>query len=177
MNPAGSRFPGTAVLESEAICLLCGHAKRNHIYGPGRCERCACNGFVPRLKVQPSRKWTTAELEARARKAITDLSDDQLGAGEDPITSLISIALGQKRSIQGMRHKLDEMMRLHGIDCGSGTPDHPPCDRDGGECSVCSVMICPHHEALHLHHDGCPACDLPHARTPECGTRCVHEDR
>lgn len=33
------------------------------------------------------------------------------------------------------------------------------CDKENGECSVCSQIICPHHDPLHLHHDGCPACD------------------
>jgi hypothetical protein len=38
-------------------------------------------------------------------------------------------------------------------------------ERDGvlqectdGECMVCGVIICPYHEPLHFHHDGCPAC-------------------
>lgn len=26
------------------------------------------------------------------------------------------------------------------------------------ECSRCGEIICPHHEPLHFHHDGCPAC-------------------
>ncbi len=33
------------------------------------------------------------------------------------------------------------------------------CDKDGGECQVCSVIVCPHKEPLHFHHDGCPACE------------------
>jgi hypothetical protein len=32
------------------------------------------------------------------------------------------------------------------------------CDKEGGECSVCAQIICPHKESLHFHHDGCPAC-------------------
>ena len=27
------------------------------------------------------------------------------------------------------------------------------------ECSVCAAICCPNGEALHFHHDGCPACD------------------
>lgn len=26
------------------------------------------------------------------------------------------------------------------------------------ECSVCSVIVCPHGDKMHLHHDGCPSC-------------------
>lgn len=31
------------------------------------------------------------------------------------------------------------------------------------ECYECGAIICPWHEPLHFHHDGCPAC-------------CQHED-
>lgn len=27
------------------------------------------------------------------------------------------------------------------------------------ECSVCAEIVCKHHEPLHFHHDGCPACE------------------
>lgn len=26
------------------------------------------------------------------------------------------------------------------------------------ECFACGVLMCPHAEPMHLHHDGCPAC-------------------
>lgn len=26
------------------------------------------------------------------------------------------------------------------------------------ECGECARIICPYHEPLHFHHDGCPAC-------------------
>lgn len=26
------------------------------------------------------------------------------------------------------------------------------------ECMECGRLICPHHEPLHFHHDGCPCC-------------------
>jgi len=32
------------------------------------------------------------------------------------------------------------------------------CDKEGGECSECGRIVCPHGEPLHFHHDGCPAC-------------------
>ena len=32
------------------------------------------------------------------------------------------------------------------------------CDKEGGECSECGKIVCPHGEPLHFHHDGCPAC-------------------
>lgn len=33
------------------------------------------------------------------------------------------------------------------------------------ECSICAEIVCKHHEPLHFHHDGCPACEK--AMTPE----------
>jgi predicted nuclease with TOPRIM domain len=27
------------------------------------------------------------------------------------------------------------------------------------ECGTCAQIVCPHGEALHFHHDGCPACE------------------
>lgn len=27
-----------------------------------------------------------------------------------------------------------------------------------GECMKCAMLVCPHGEPLHFHHDGCPAC-------------------
>jgi len=32
------------------------------------------------------------------------------------------------------------------------------CDKDGGECHVCSEIVCKYKDALHFHHDGCPSC-------------------
>lgn len=28
------------------------------------------------------------------------------------------------------------------------------------ECLICGFLLCPHHEALHFHHDGCPVCSF-----------------
>lgn len=27
------------------------------------------------------------------------------------------------------------------------------------ECLICGIILCPHREPLHCHHDGCPACE------------------
>lgn len=32
------------------------------------------------------------------------------------------------------------------------------CDKEGGECSECAGIICPHQDPFHFHHDGCPSC-------------------
>lgn len=29
---------------------------------------------------------------------------------------------------------------------------------DDPECPTCGMIVCPHGEALHYHHDGCPFC-------------------
>lgn len=31
------------------------------------------------------------------------------------------------------------------------------CNRE--ECEECSKVMCPSHDPLHYHHDGCPTCD------------------
>lgn len=35
------------------------------------------------------------------------------------------------------------------------------------ECAECAAICCPHHDEMHLHHDGCPSCaqddSIPHA--------------
>lgn len=36
-------------------------------------------------------------------------------------------------------------------------PGHTP---ESAECLACGARACPHHEPLHYHHDGCPACDV-----------------
>ena len=36
---------------------------------------------------------------------------------------------------------------------------HPWVDCLDDECELCGVLVCPHNEELHYHHDGCPACD------------------
>lgn len=30
----------------------------------------------------------------------------------------------------------------------------------GEDCLACAMRDCPHHEPLHHHHDGCPACSI-----------------
>jgi hypothetical protein len=31
---------------------------------------------------------------------------------------------------------------------------------DDYECSVCAMILCPHGDFLHFHHDGCPTCSF-----------------
>jgi len=72
-----------------------------------------------------------------------------------------------------IRWELDAVQRHHweSWDPVNGTSFTPAnCMID--ECALCSVLLCPHHDTLHLHHDGCPAEDLPHALTPDCSSRC-----
>lgn len=35
------------------------------------------------------------------------------------------------------------------------------CGKEGGECSECGKIICPHGDDMHFHHDGCPSCCNP----------------
>ena len=42
---------------------------------------------------------------------------------------------------------------LHSADIDSILAECPDA-----ECHECGRIICPYHEPLHFHHDGCPAC-------------------
>jgi hypothetical protein len=44
-----------------------------------------------------------------------------------------------------------------------------------GECIICGLLVCPHAEPLHFHHDGCPACHLPHDLEADCGPSCADD--
>jgi hypothetical protein len=48
------------------------------------------------------------------------------------------------------------------------------CDKESGECSVCSFIVCPHKDLFHFHHDGCPACSTECER-PVPGWVCTRE--
>lgn len=39
------------------------------------------------------------------------------------------------------------------------------CDKEGGECSVCGTIVCPHKDSMHFHHDGCPSCSQHTSRS------------
>lgn len=41
-------------------------------------------------------------------------------------------------------------------------PKHDMISCSVSECEDCAVILCPHKEPLHTHHDGCPACDVRH---------------
>lgn len=49
---------------------------------------------------------------------------------------------------EAMRLPTEELMKKHDVDA---------CKTD--ECLLCGIILCPKKEPLHLHHDGCPACD------------------
>ena len=42
------------------------------------------------------------------------------------------------------------------IDYEKEVMEHKDCQKP--ECIICGWRDCPHHEPLHYHHDGCPAC-------------------
>jgi hypothetical protein len=48
-----------------------------------------------------------------------------------------------------------EKLKSHHHNMVDGLFQHCP----NGECMECSVVVCPHKEPLHFHHDGCPACE------------------
>jgi hypothetical protein len=44
-------------------------------------------------------------------------------------------------------------------DCGySPQLDEALADCHDLECQACSRIVCPAHDTLHFHHDGCPSC-------------------
>lgn len=45
------------------------------------------------------------------------------------------------------------------------------CDKENGECSVCSAIVCEHNDPYHFHHDGCPSCWQALATQPTLAER------
>lgn len=62
------------------------------------------------------------------------------------------------------RIMLDEIDRLRTI--ADALLNH--CDKQGGECSECAMIVCPEQDGMHFHHDGCPSCSqlLPSGTVP-----------
>lgn len=55
--------------------------------------------------------------------------------------------------------KIDEELSLSCPDFEKEAKNHPATtDCPDSECYICGWRDCPHHEPLHYHHDGCPAC-------------------
>lgn len=61
--------------------------------------------------------------------------------------------LTQQEAIEYYKIKLGLSNEFTITEC---TGDANTCPND--ECMICSIRDCPHNEALHYHHDGCPAC-------------------
>lgn len=58
-------------------------------------------------------------------------------------------------------HRKSEMCDEECIYCDiqSHIPNHPELSEcDDAECTICSIIHCPHNNELHFHHDGCPDC-------------------
>ena len=52
-----------------------------------------------------------------------------------------------------------DTMSIKPIDFEKEYKNHKRCeDPELQECIYCGWKDCPHHEPLHYHHDGCPAC-------------------
>lgn len=60
----------------------------------------------------------------------------------------LTAALARVRELEAINHRKGEML--------DALLNH--CDKENGECSECSKIVCPHGCDLHFHHDGCPAC-------------------
>lgn len=56
----------------------------------------------------------------------------------------LEIMKDMERDITNLHHKIYALL------------NH--CDKESGECSKCSKIICPHKDEMHFHHDGCPSC-------------------
>jgi hypothetical protein len=69
-------------------------------------------------------------------------------------TNLIRKAGDRQRKLQDYDRVVAELARMRVI--ADALLNH--CDKDGGECRVCSEICCPLKDPLHFHHDGCPSC-------------------
>ena len=55
-----------------------------------------------------------------------------------------------------LHQKLHELFTTNPADTKAVDAVLESCEEP--ECIVCGAIICPYHEPLHFHHDGCPAC-------------------
>lgn len=66
-----------------------------------------------------------------------------------------------RRWIKGARSLfpviVPELLRLRRVYTGLRSAHNTETCKDA-ECWYCGLLICPHGEPMHFHHDGCPAC-------------------
>jgi hypothetical protein len=75
-------------------------------------------------------------------------------ASPETRANLIRKAGERQRKLQDYDRVVAELARMRVI--ADALLNH--CDKDGGECRVCSEICCPLKDPLHFHHDGCPSC-------------------
>lgn len=104
-----------------------------------RCRECKCTG--------PRALWEEAAHELDA----SDRLRERLGA---ILTGVANALKGEPDALSlHSWHDLEQVARekMTQIDALLAHCPDP-------ECLTCGAIICPHHEPLHFHHDGCPAC-------------------
>jgi hypothetical protein len=127
-----------------------GHASRaDEEHGSGECYTCleqpadyvcACNHCVAGLKKRIENPESTN------------------GSQNDPQwwLNFIKAQIGGTVTQENYR----EALQLYQWDCtcAKDVADHGDEECIAEECYACAMVRCPHHEPLHFHHDGCPAC-------------------
>lgn len=87
--------------------------------------------------------------DLRALAASRDATDDQLRELHELLYVHATDLLDAVEERDEARSKIQHLL------------DHCKVD----ECSTCAEIVCKHHDPLHFHHDGCPACSYP--QSPE----------
>lgn len=69
---------------------------------------------------------------------------------------MVESKMTQAEAIKQYREELGLEMTEYSESIQNCTGDISNCPND--ECLICGIRDCPRGEALHYHHDGCPAC-------------------
>lgn len=110
-----------------------------------------------------------AKIEARAGRPIdlresVEIVSPSVFASlllQDPIAQTIVDVIANETPAEALaRHRADERADFERYELEAAA--HPATqDCPDAECDVCAFRDCPHHETMHYHHDGCPACHDP----------------
>lgn len=135
-------------MSEDTICEECGdlYSLRDGCEPSKYCDECA-QDVVIRIA-----RELTAAIE-RAEKAEHELVEAKADAESWRQQSEMHM---QTSLAQAERAEKAEKERDRWIEIATKLVNH--CDKESGECSICSEIVCPHGDPMHFHHDGCPTC-------------------
>lgn len=153
-------------LRSKLIDLL-------HVHGTGETDEKDGENItqlVERLVAERDEFRSSYEIQ---HKNYVALAEAIMGGGtstcSDPFEAAKHLHAQCDALAARLKEASDEIQRLS--DIVDKLLNHCP----NGECMECGMIVCPHGEPLHLHHDGCPACAQSDQEHPT--TRILHSIR